>query len=164
MVVENRGDKKAQAKLDKMYDTLEDAKVNMPDQVDKLTRAVEKNQMRVNQAKLAWQNAEKAAQKAAAVQSKPAESATGEKQVVPDIDALTEALQKAEANAPDSIAHRLTAKHRQLAHVLRLALGIEADARSILALHPPLKITKIVTCFTLMVVCEINGFFDLLIA
>ena len=39
-------------------------------------------------------------------------------------------LQKAEANAPDSIAHRLTAKHGQLAHVLRLALGIEADART----------------------------------
>ena len=39
-------------------------------------------------------------------------------------------LQKAEADAPDSIAHRLAAKHRQLAHVLRLALGVEADART----------------------------------
>ena len=88
---------KAQAKLDKMYDTLEDAKVNMPDQVDKLTRAVEKNQMRVNQAKLAWQNAEKAAQKAAAAQPEPVESDTVNKTELPDIDALTEALQKAEA-------------------------------------------------------------------
>lgn len=39
-------------------------------------------------------------------------------------------LQKAEADAPDNIAHRLAAKHRQLAHVLRLALGVEADART----------------------------------
>jgi LmbE family N-acetylglucosaminyl deacetylase len=39
-------------------------------------------------------------------------------------------LQKAEADAPDHIAHRLTAKHRQLAHVLRLALGVEASARA----------------------------------
>jgi electron transport complex protein RnfC len=85
---------KAQAKLDKMYDTLEDAKVNMPDQVDKLTRAVEKNQMRVNQAKLAWQNAEKAAQQTAATAVK---SEVVAETVLPDIDALTDALQKAEA-------------------------------------------------------------------
>jgi hypothetical protein len=39
-------------------------------------------------------------------------------------------LQKAEADAPDHIAHRLEAKHRQLAHVLRLALGVEANART----------------------------------
>jgi LmbE family N-acetylglucosaminyl deacetylase len=39
-------------------------------------------------------------------------------------------LQKAEADAPDQIAHRLGAKHRQLAHVLRLALGVEANART----------------------------------
>ncbi len=39
-------------------------------------------------------------------------------------------LQKAEADAPDPIAHRLDAKHRQLAHVLRLALGVEANART----------------------------------
>ena len=39
-------------------------------------------------------------------------------------------LQKAEADAPDHIAHRLEAKHRQLAYVLRLALGVEANART----------------------------------
>lgn len=86
---------KAQAKLDKMYDTLEEAKVNMPDQVDKLTRALEKNQMRVNQAKLAWQNAEKAAQKAALAE--PAPAAPSAEIELPDIDALADALQKAEA-------------------------------------------------------------------
>jgi electron transport complex protein RnfC len=85
---------KAQAKLDKMYDTLEDAKVTMPDQVDKLTRAVEKNQMRVNQAKLAWQNAEKVALQAAAASAKSEEVPEA---ALPDIDALTDALQKAEA-------------------------------------------------------------------
>ncbi|MCR9158241.1 MAG: PIG-L family deacetylase [Rhodobacteraceae bacterium] len=39
-------------------------------------------------------------------------------------------LQKAEADAPEHIAHRLAAKHRQLAHVLRLAIGVEANART----------------------------------
>ena len=93
---------KAQAKLDKMLDTLEDAKINMPDQVDKLSRAVEKNQMRVNQAKLAWQKADKAAQQAAPkpaadpVDASQPELAPTEAEL-PDIDALTLALQKAEA-------------------------------------------------------------------
>ncbi len=45
---------KAQNKLDKMLDALENAKQNTPDQVEKLTRAVEKNQLRVNQAKQAY--------------------------------------------------------------------------------------------------------------
>lgn len=39
-------------------------------------------------------------------------------------------IQLAEADAPPEILHRLTAKHRQLAHVLRLALGVEARART----------------------------------
>ncbi len=39
-------------------------------------------------------------------------------------------IQQAEANAPTAIAHRLTAKHQQLGHVLRIALGIEARART----------------------------------
>lgn len=46
---------KAQSKLDKMLDALESAKENNPEQVEKLTRAVEKNQMRVNQAKQAYE-------------------------------------------------------------------------------------------------------------
>ena len=48
---------KTEAKLEKMIDALEDAKANAPDNVAKLQRAVEKNQLRVNQAK---QNLEKA--------------------------------------------------------------------------------------------------------
>jgi len=93
---------KAQAKLDKMLDTLEDAKINMPDQVDKLSRAVEKNQMRVNQAKLAWQKADKLAQQAAPkpvadpIEASQPELAPTEAEL-PDIEALTLALQKAEA-------------------------------------------------------------------
>lgn len=39
-------------------------------------------------------------------------------------------VQLAEADAPAHIAHRLADKHRQLAHVLRLALGVEASART----------------------------------
>jgi LmbE family N-acetylglucosaminyl deacetylase len=39
-------------------------------------------------------------------------------------------VQLAEADAPAHMAHRLAAKHRQLAHVLRLALGVEARART----------------------------------
>lgn len=50
----------AQNKLQTMLDVLEDAKANQPDNVEKFTRAVEKNQMRVNQARIAYQNAEKA--------------------------------------------------------------------------------------------------------
>lgn len=39
-------------------------------------------------------------------------------------------IQQAEAEAPPDIAHRLADKHRQLAQVLRLALGIQASART----------------------------------
>lgn len=39
-------------------------------------------------------------------------------------------VQMAEADAPEQIAHRLAAKHRQLAHVLRLALGVDASVRT----------------------------------
>lgn len=48
---------KATAKLEKMLDALEQAKKDNPEQVEKLTRAVEKNQMRVNQAKQHYQRA-----------------------------------------------------------------------------------------------------------
>ena len=37
-------------------------------------------------------------------------------------------IKQAEAGAPANIAHRLAAKHQQLAHVLRIALGVEARA------------------------------------
>ncbi len=90
---------KAQAKLDKMYDTLEDAKVNMPDQVDKLKRAVEKNQMRVNQAKLAWQNAQKTLAQTAVMPppENDVQITAAPHAALPDIDALKDALLKAEA-------------------------------------------------------------------
>jgi LmbE family N-acetylglucosaminyl deacetylase len=39
-------------------------------------------------------------------------------------------IQQAEAHCPAEIKHRLAAKHVQLAHVLRLALGVEASART----------------------------------
>ena len=39
-------------------------------------------------------------------------------------------VQLAEADCPPDIAHRLAAKHTQLAHVLRLALGVDATART----------------------------------
>lgn len=52
---------KAQIKLEKMLDAMEQAKQDNPDQVEKLTRAVEKNQLRVNQAKQQWQLANKQA-------------------------------------------------------------------------------------------------------
>jgi len=83
---------KTQAKLDKMHDALDDAKVNNPDQVDKLTRAVEKNQMRVTQAKQAWQKASASQNTEAETKIEPA--AEAEK---PDIEALTTALEKAQS-------------------------------------------------------------------
>ncbi len=44
-------------------------------------------------------------------------------------NALTH-VQKARDHAPEAIAHRLAAKETQLAHVLRMALGVEATART----------------------------------
>ena len=123
---------KAQAKLDKMFDALEDAKTNQPDQVEKLKRAVEKNQMRVNQAKLAWQKADK--QQAATNQASSAQPKASPKDAepsaslppstepitneAPDIEALTLAVEKAEiklgkmedalANAAEDQKEKLT--------------------------------------------------------
>ena len=56
-------------------------------------------------------------------------------------------LQKAEADAPDTIAHRLSAKHRQLAQVLRLAHGIEASARTDQLWLRPGETTKVTVEF-----------------
>lgn len=81
---------KAQAKLDKMHDALDDAKANNPDQVEKLTRAVEKNQMRVTQAKQAW---EQSAAKPKATVVTP-QTTEAEK---PDISVLASAIEKAQA-------------------------------------------------------------------
>tara|TARA_R110001592_G_scaffold42654_4_gene138490 strand:+ start:1305 stop:3587 length:2283 start_codon:yes stop_codon:yes gene_type:complete len=89
---------KAQAKLDKMFDALDDAKANNPEQVDKLKRAVEKNQMRVNQAKSAWQKAEKEQkiQDAGLSQTGATEAFGAQEQEKPDLGALVLALEKAE--------------------------------------------------------------------
>ena len=83
---------KAQAKLDKMHDALENAIVNTPEQVEKLTRAVEKNQVRVNQAKQAWEQASKLE---ATISTKPNESKPEVPK--PDIDTLKVALEKAQS-------------------------------------------------------------------
>lgn len=80
---------KAQAKLDKMHDALENAKENAPEQVEKLTRAVEKNQMRVNQAKQAY---EKAIQTPEPIQETVVQEIDQEA-----VDALKVAVEKAEA-------------------------------------------------------------------
>ena len=86
---------KAQSKLDKMYDALEDAKANNPDNVAKLTRAVEKNQMRVNQAKLAWNKASETKAQPLKVETETTEQITKIESV--DIEALELALGKAES-------------------------------------------------------------------
>ena len=81
---------KAQAKLDKMLDTLEQAKQDNPEQVEKLTRAVEKNQVRVTQAKQAYETAKQA-------QAAAQETATEAAPVMPDLDALQALVTKAQA-------------------------------------------------------------------
>jgi electron transport complex protein RnfC len=90
---------KTQAKLDKMFDALDDAKLNNPEQVDKLKRAVEKNQMRVNQAKSAWQKAEKEepVQLAAITLPEVIQADIAPEPEKPDLDALALAVEKAES-------------------------------------------------------------------
>ncbi len=87
---------KAQAKLEKMLDALENAKENNPEQVEKLTRAVEKNQMRVNQAKQAF---EKVSQAPEPVQADVQENVSEKKEAIDQeaVDALKLAVEKAEA-------------------------------------------------------------------
>ena len=79
---------KTQAKLDKMHDALDDAKANNPAQVEKLSRAVEKNQMRVTQAKQAWEKA--------SVNQKT-ETSTQAEIEQPSIEALAAAIDKAQS-------------------------------------------------------------------
>jgi len=83
---------KTQAKLDKMHDALDDAKANNPEQVEKLTRAVEKNQMRVNQAKKAWEKA--STNLKVETETKTEQDSEAEKI---DIEALATALVKAQS-------------------------------------------------------------------
>ena len=104
---------KAQIKLDKMIDALEDAKANAPDNVAKLQRAVEKNQLRVNQAK---QSVEKAQQDAGKGQLKVSEEASASapkpsldelkiniEKAQNKLDKMTEALEDAKINTPDTV-------------------------------------------------------------
>ncbi len=81
---------KTQSKLEKMHDALDNAKENNPEQVEKLTRAVEKNQMRVNQAKQAWEKAS-ASQ---SLEAQPSIVPEAEKAPAPDIDALKTTFEK----------------------------------------------------------------------
>ena len=77
----------------KMQETLAEAP---PDQQEKLTRAVDKNKVRVEAARTALEEAKKQMQQPA-VESKSVESDSADKTNLPDIDALTDALHKAEA-------------------------------------------------------------------
>jgi electron transport complex protein RnfC len=87
---------KTQAKLDKMHDALDDAKANNPDQVEKLSRAVEKNQMRVTQAKQAWQKASANVKQVPEIASQTiaAQNSISE---LPNIEALATAIEKAQS-------------------------------------------------------------------
>jgi electron transport complex protein RnfC len=94
---------KTQAKLDKMHDALDDAKANNPDQVEKLSRAVEKNQMRVTQAKQAWEQASASLKTAKIVSTDAPQNSVAAAEITeqsniteqPDIEALESALAKA---------------------------------------------------------------------
>jgi len=95
----------AQSKLDKMYDALDAAKENNPEQITKLSRAVEKNQMRVNQTKQAWQKASTKAgseTKTAIVtqtenETKAESQNASEETNKPDLAALETAYEKADS-------------------------------------------------------------------
>lgn len=94
---------KAQAKLDKMLDALDNAKENVPEQVEKLTRAVEKNQVRVNQAKQIY---EKSQSESATTPSTAVNSNAAPALSQADISQLETNLAKAEtklANMSDSL-------------------------------------------------------------
>jgi len=96
---------KAQSKLDKMYDALDAAKENNPEQVTKLSRAVEKNQMRVNQTKQAWlkASAKTESETSTAVitatesETKAESRSTSDANIKPDLAALETAYDKADS-------------------------------------------------------------------
>ena len=129
---------KAQGKLDKMMDALEDAKTNAPDNVAKLQRAVEKNQLRVNQAK---QSLEKAEQKAktqepaapvsAAPQVSIEELEVNVSKAQTKLEKMHDALSSARENAPDTVEklERAVAKNEQRVLAAQNAL-CEAQAQA----------------------------------
>ena len=106
---------KAQIKLDKMMDALEDAKSNAPDNVAKLQRAVEKNQLRVNQAKQSYEKAKQAAEAVQHQESASVNVVAATPQVSIDelkanvekaqikLNKMQEALDDAKNNAPDNV-------------------------------------------------------------
>ena len=104
---------KAQLKLDKMIDALEDAKANAPDNVTKLQRAVEKNQLRVNQAKQNYEKAQQVAESnkpetpdaspVTAPQPSPEELKTNLEKAQNKLEKMEEALENAKSNAPDTV-------------------------------------------------------------
>ncbi|MCH2158309.1 MAG: electron transport complex subunit RsxC [Oleiphilaceae bacterium] len=96
---------KAQSKLDKMIDALEDAKANAPDNVAKLQRAVEKNQLRVNQAKQALEKAQTVSaptpQAVPEVSLETLQSNVDKAQA--KLDKMIDTLEDAKANAPENV-------------------------------------------------------------
>ena len=83
---------KAQNKLETMLDALDNAKQNAPENIDKFTRAVEKNQLRVNNAKQQWQQASATQDKIEATKV-----GTTPKAAPADLAQLTSNLEKAKA-------------------------------------------------------------------
>lgn len=116
---------KAQSKLDKMHDALEAARENNPEQLEKLTRAVEKNQMRVNQAKQTWekasssQGADSNTQTALDTKERATETATMAEPATIDIPALESALEKARSKLEKMQAALDSAQPEQIEKLTR---------------------------------------------
>ena len=113
---------KAQEKLDKMLDALETAKQQNPEQVEKLSRAVEKNQMRVNQAKQAYEKALATSQTSA---STPELAPVADESV--DIESLESAWNKAQAKLDKMQAQLDDAKANQPELVEKLERAVEKN-------------------------------------
>jgi len=111
---------KARNKLEKMLDALENAKQNTPDQVEKLTRAVEKNQLRVNQAKQTWEKANEAQT------TSTLNSATPDEQG-PSVAELEQQLDKARAKLEKMEDALATAKNEQPELVEKLSRAVEKN-------------------------------------
>lgn len=134
---------KAQSKLDKMHDALEQAKENTPEQVEKLTRAVEKNQVRVTQAKQAYEQARlQAEQQAKAGAEEPAEASASESADKPDIDVLQANLDKAQAKLDKMIETLEDAKVNQPDNVEKFTRAVEKNKVRVNAAEEALATAK----------------------
>lgn len=130
---------KAVAKLDKMLDALEQAKQDSPDQVEKLTRAVEKNQVRVNQARQNYERAlassnTQAANTTAKAPPEPKELSSREQLVTnlekarAKLEKMSDALEQAQSEQPEQVEKLIRAveKNRIRVEAAERALA-EAD-------------------------------------